>query len=139
MNRRRPKKEQTMEIPEDSVAKVKRTLVRMAKQKKASLTGRELVRELAHEIHARLQDGHALNVIWFTIIADLPEAERMSFATFRKYWQCARLELGLTPLKSRTRPTVPAAKGPDRAPPLIAKAFVQGGTATDFRADPEDI
>lgn len=128
-----------MDIPEDSVAKVKRTLVRMAKQKKASLTGRELVRDLAIEIHARLQDGHALKVIWFTIIADLPEAERMSFATFRKYWQRARLELGLTPLKSRKVPTMPTAKYPDRTPLQVAQPQVKSGTAGDFRIDPEDI
>lgn len=128
-----------MDIPEDSVAKAKKTLARMAKQKKKSVTGRELVQDLAPEIHARLQDGHGLKEIWYTIIADLPEAERMTFATFQKYWQASRQALGLTPLKSRTRPMVSAAKGPDRAPPLIAKAFVEGGTATDFRADPEDI
>ncbi len=128
-----------MDIPEDSVAKAKKTLARMAKQKKSALTGREMVGDLAPEIHARLKDGHGLKVIWYTIIDDLPEAERMTFATFRKYWQRARQELGLTPLKSRTRPPVPAAKDPDRAPPLIAKAFVKGGTATDFRVDPEGI
>lgn len=128
-----------MDIKEDSVAKVKRTLARMAKQKKASVTGRELVRDLAPEIHARLKDGHGLKDIWFMIVTDLPEGERMTFATFQKYWQSARLELGLAPLKSRTVPTVPAAKGPDRAPPLIAKAFVKGGTASDFRVDPEGI
>lgn len=128
-----------MDIPEDSVAKAKKTLARMAKQKKTSVTGRELVQDLAPEIHARLQDGHALKVIWYTIITDLPEAERMSFATFRKYWQRARLELGLTPLKSRTVPTMPTAKYPDRSPLQVAQPQVKGGTASDFRADPEDI
>lgn len=128
-----------MDIPEDSVAKAKKNLARMAKQKKASVTGRELVRDLAPEIHARLKDEHGLKEIWYTIIADLPEAERMTFATFQKYWQRARLEFGLTPLKSRTVPTESAAKGPDRTSPLIAKAFVKVGTASDFRVDPEGI
>lgn len=128
-----------MDIPEDSVAKVKKTLARMAKQKRASVTGRDLVQDLAPEIHARLKDGHGLKAIWFMIVTDLPEGERMTFATFQRYWQASRQALGLTPLKSRTLPMVPAAKGPDRAPPLIAKAFVKGGTASDFRVDPEGI
>lgn len=124
-----------MEIPEDSVAKAKKTLARMATQKKSTVTGREMVRDLAPEIHDRLKDGHGLKVIWCTIIANLPEAERVTFPTFRKYWQAARLDLGLTPLKSRTLPMVPAEKDPRRALPLIAK----GETASDFRVDPEGI
>lgn len=128
-----------MDIPEDSVAKVKKTLARMAKQKRASVTGRDLVQDLAPEIHARLKDGHGLKAIWFMIVTDLPEGERMTFATFQRYWQASRQALGLTPLKSRALPMMPAAKGPDRAPPLIAKAFVKGGTASDFRVDPEGI
>lgn len=128
-----------MDIPEDSVAKAKKTLARMAKQKKASVTGRELVRDLAPEIHARLKDGHGLKAIWYTIIDDLPEADRMTLPTFRKYWQRARQELGLPPLKSRTVPTMPTAKFPDRAPLQVAQPQVKSGTAGDFRIDPEDI
>lgn len=128
-----------MDIKEDSVAKVKRTLARMAKQKKASVTGRELVRDLTPEIHARLKDGHGLKDIWFMIVTDLPEGERMTFATFQKYWQSARLELGLAPLKTRTRETVPAAKGPERGLPAVARAAVNGTSASDFRQDPEGI
>lgn len=128
-----------MEIPEDSVAKAKKTLARMAKQKKTSVTGRELIRDLAPEIHARLKDGHGLKVIWCTIIANLPEAERVTFPTFRKYWQASRRDLGLTPLKSRKLPMVPPAKGPGRALPLIAKAFVKGESTSDFRVDPESF
>lgn len=128
-----------MEIPEDSVAKAKKTLARMAKQKKTSVTGRDLIRDLAPKIHGRLKDGHGLKAIWFTIITDLPEGERVTFATFQKYWQSARQELGLTPLKSRTRLTVPTAKVPDRAPPLLTRPQVKGGTAGDFRTDPENI
>ena len=128
-----------MDIPEDSVAKAQKSLARMAKQKKTSVTGRELVRGLAPEIHARLKEGYGLKDIWYTIIPDLPEAERMTFATFRKYWQRARQELGLTPLKSRTVPTMVTAKYPDRAPLQVAQPQVKGGTAGDFRADPEGI
>lgn len=128
-----------MDIPEDSVAKAKRTLARMAKQKKPAVTGREMVRDLAPEIHARLKEGHGLKVIWCTIIADLPEAERMTFPTFQKYWQAARQELGLTPLKSRTVPTVPASKGPHFASPLAHRPEVKLGTSSDFRVDPEGI
>ncbi len=128
-----------MDIPEDSVAKAKKTLARMAKQKKTSVTGREFVQDLAPEIHARLQDGHALKVIWYTIITDLPEAERITFPTFGKYWHRARQELGLTPLKSRAAPTMPTAKDPDRAPLTVAQPQVKGCTGSDFREDPEGI
>src|SRR3989338_5544838 len=115
-----------MDIPEDSVAKAKKSLARIAKQKKTSVTRRELVRDLAPEIHARLKAGHGLKEIWYTIIADLPQAERMTFATFQKYWQAPRQAVGPRPSKSRRIPMVPAAKGPARAPPLISKAFVKG-------------
>lgn len=128
-----------MDIQEDSVAKAKKSLARIAKQKKTSVTRGALVQDLAPEIHARLKDGHGLKVIWYTIIADLPEAERMTFATFRKYWQRARLELGLTPLKSQTVPTMPTAKHTDRAPLPVAQPQVKGGTGSDFRQDPEGI
>lgn len=128
-----------MDIPEDSVAKAKKTLARMAKQKKASVTGRELVRDLAPEIHARLKDGHGLKAIWFMIVTDLPEGERMTFATFQKYWQESRQALGLTPLKFRTLPMVPASKGPHFVPPPAPRPEVRRGTSSDFRVDPEGI
>lgn len=128
-----------MDIKEESIAKAKKTLARMAKEKKTSVTGRDLIRDLAPEIHARLRDGHGLKAIWFTIITDLPEGERMTFATFQKYWQSARLELGLTALKSRTVLTVPASKGPHFAAPLAPQPEVKHGTSSDFRVDPEGI
>jgi hypothetical protein len=111
----------------------------MAKHKKASVTGRELVRDLAPEIHARLNDGHGMKAIWFMIITDLPESERMTFATFQKYWQAARQELGLSPMKSRSAPTSPTANYPVRAQPLLTQPQVKSATAGDFRIDPEDI
>lgn len=102
-----------MDIQEDSVARVKKTLVRMTKRKKASVTGRELVQVLAPEIHAQLKDGHGLKAIWFTIIAELPNGEGMTFGTFKKYWQGSRQALGFAPAKSQARPTAPVAKGLD--------------------------
>lgn len=128
-----------MDIQEDSVAKVKKTLVRMAKQKKASVTGRDLVRVLAPEIHAQLKDGHGLKAIWFTIIAELPDGEGMTFGTFKKYWQGSRQALGLAPARSQARPTAPFAKGLDRTTTVVTQPQVKSGAAGDFRIDPEDI
>lgn len=128
-----------MDIREGSVAQAKKALVRMAKQRKTSITGRELVLELAPQIHARLQDGHGLKAIWFTIVTDMPEGERMTFPTFKRYWQSGRQELGLSPLKSRTVPTMPTAKYLDPAPHPVTQPKVKGGTGCDFRIDPENI
>jgi hypothetical protein len=128
-----------MDITQDSVAKAKKTLARMSQQKKSSVTGRKLVRDLAPEIHARLNDGHGMKAIWFMIITDLHESERMTFATFQKYWQAARQELGLAPMRSRSVPALPTENYPVRAQPLVTQPQVKSATAGDFRIDPEDI
>lgn len=128
-----------MDIPEDSVAKAKKTLARMAKQKKASVTGRKLVQDLALEIHAKMGDGHGLKAIWFTIIAGLPKDGSMTFGTFKKYWQGSRQALGLAHARSQKRPTAPVSKGLDRTAPVLTLPQVESGTAGDFRIDPEDI
>ena len=93
----------------------------------------------ADEVGVARQHANRLDVQAKHVVTDLPEGERMTFATFQKYWQSARLELGLAPLKTRTRETVPAAKGPERGLPAVARAAVNGTSASDFRQDPEGI
>lgn len=128
-----------MDIQEDSVVRVKKNLVRMAKRKKASVTGRELVQVLAPEIHAQLKDGHGLKAIWFAIIAELPDGQGMTFGTFKKYWQGSRQVLGLAPARFQARPTGPVDKGLDHKTRVVNQPQVKRGTASDFRIDPEDI
>lgn len=124
-----------MMIEENAVAKGRRNLAKLKKQKNPGITGLNFVIRLAPDIRARLAEGHRLEEVWSAIFDPLPAKDKLTLTTFRKYWQIARAEAGLKPLKNwTTNKTVVALEPEEAATPVEKKE-----TATDFRDDPEGI
>lgn len=93
-----------MEFDEKDVQHIKNNLARMAKQKKTTISARELIHQIAPEIHARLSEGHGLQAIWQQIFENLPKKEQITFGTFKKYWQNSREELGIHSSRKKALP-----------------------------------
>lgn len=121
-----------MMIEENAVEKGRRSLARLQKQKKPGITGLRLVIELAPDIHARLAEGHRLKEVWSAIVEPLPEDEKLTLPTFRKYWQTARTETGLAPLKRWTKTTKAKKSG-------AASETGKPVSSSDFIEDPDHI
>jgi len=124
-----------MMIEENAVAKGRRSLAKLKKQKNPGITGLNFVIRLAPDIHARLAEGHRLEEVWSAVFDPLPAKDKLTLTTFRKYWQIARAEAGLEPLKNwSTNKTVVALEPEEAATPVQKKE-----TASDFIEDPENI
>jgi hypothetical protein len=102
-------------------------------------SGLEIIRALAPDIHARLKEGHKLNDIWHQVVSSLPAERQLTVATFKKYWQLVRHEIGLAPMKTRSRQRAAPIRTPKHtsitAKHMPPKTQPVGG----FREDPEDI
>jgi len=128
-----------MTSKQDPVAKVRKTLARMGPGPETPPSGLEIVRALAPDIHARLKEGHKLNDIWHQVVASLPAERQLTVATFKKYWQLVRHEIGLAPMKTRSRQRVDAIRTPKHTSITTQHMTPKTKFAGDFREDPEDI
>ena len=104
------------------------------------LTSREIVFDLAPDIHEQMRAGAKLMSLYAIVKAKLPAEAKLSEATFKKYWRDRAGRTGLAPIKASgrkgPRKTVaepqPNAKHEDRKTRAV-------DTSSDFRTDPEDI
>lgn len=66
------------------------------KEKPRSKTANDMVLELNDDILSTLEKGESLEDIYEIIREKTPQEIRMSYATFKKYWQQTRRATGLT-------------------------------------------
>ncbi|WP_168199323.1 hypothetical protein [Pseudorhodobacter turbinis] len=112
------------------------------------MTTKEVMVALAPTIHERLRAGEKLVDLYAIVRAKLPQEARLTQTSFKRYWQDARQEIGLAPIKTSGR------KGP--RPPAVTvdvaavvtaavpspepnNATPRTSTASDFRTDSEEF
>lgn len=126
---------------------IKKDLGKARKQERL-LTAKQIVEELAPDIHAQLKQGARLDEVYDIIHARLPEGLNLERTTFKKYWREAREATGLSRIKnSGRRKASPTASTATGSPALPGRGPVRSGvprgsgrdTSSDFRDDPDDI
>ena len=128
-----------MTSKQDPVAKVRKTLARMGPGPETPPSGLEIIRALAPDIHARLKEGHKPNDIWHQVVSSLPAERQLTVATFKRYWQLVRHEIGLAPMKTRSRQRADPIRTPKHTSITAQHMTPKTQSVGDFREDPEDI
>ncbi|MDO9527261.1 MAG: hypothetical protein Q7J57_17270 [Gemmobacter sp.] len=115
------------------------------------MTTKEVMLALTPTIHERLRAGEKLVDLYAIVRAKLPQEVRLTQTSFKRYWQEARQEIGLAPIKASGRkgprpPAVTADVAAAAATVIAAvpssepiKVTPRTSTASDFRADSEDF
>lgn len=128
-----------MTSKQDPVAKVRKTLARMGPGPETPPSGLKIIRALAPDIHARLKEGHKLNDIWHQVVSSLPAERQLTVATFKRYWQLVRREIGLAPMKTRSRQRAAPTRTLKHTSITAQHMTPKTQSVGDFREDPEDI
>lgn len=105
---------------------------------------KQIIDELAADIHAQLKQGALLDEVYKIIRARLPSDTKLTLATFKKYWRESRDLAGLSKIKNSGRKknleTTSAAKKIIHVVTADApKSVTPSRTVSEFRADPDDM
>lgn len=92
-----------MSIDQQSAEGLKRKLSKLPSVKSKRLTTKELIEQLTPVLHQKVLEGYQLQDLFEEVKVGLPEGAKLTFYTFRKYWQDARREQGLPPTKTWNR------------------------------------